>query len=103
MDAERLGRQRDLADLLRSAGLRGERRGRLQQLSPALGCDGQLEAGHEDAGDHGTERMFAYGSDGSSVIRSRSQMPPNPLDIAADGIRTLRAFGQRIPGAGDVL
>jgi short-subunit dehydrogenase len=30
-------------------------------------------------------------------------MVPNPLDIAADGIRTLRAFGQRIPGAGDVL
>src|SRR5579864_6766542 len=29
--------------------------------------------------------------------------PPNPLDIAADGLRTLRAFGQRIPGAGDVL
>src|ERR1700729_3513769 len=29
--------------------------------------------------------------------------PPNPLDIAADGIRTLRAFGQRIPGAGDML
>jgi short-subunit dehydrogenase len=29
--------------------------------------------------------------------------PPNPFDLAADGIRTLRAFGQRIPGAGDVL
>jgi short-subunit dehydrogenase len=29
--------------------------------------------------------------------------PPNPLDLAADGFRTLRAFGQRIPGAGDVL
>ncbi len=29
--------------------------------------------------------------------------PPNPFDIAADSIRTLRAFGQRIPGAGDVL
>ncbi|HEY4825247.1 MAG TPA: SDR family NAD(P)-dependent oxidoreductase, partial [Solirubrobacteraceae bacterium] len=29
--------------------------------------------------------------------------PPNPFDIAADGIRTLRAFGQRIPGAGDIL
>lgn len=29
--------------------------------------------------------------------------PPNPLDLAADGMRTLRAFGQRIPGAGDVL
>ena len=29
--------------------------------------------------------------------------PPNPFDIAADGLRTLRAFGQRIPGAGDVL
>ena len=30
-------------------------------------------------------------------------MAPNPFDIASDGIRTLRAFGQRIPGAGDVL
>ena len=30
-------------------------------------------------------------------------VPPNPFDIASDGIRTLRAFGQRIPGAGDVL
>jgi short-subunit dehydrogenase len=29
--------------------------------------------------------------------------PPNPFDIASEGIRTLRAFGQRIPGAGDVL
>src|SRR5947209_7525835 len=29
--------------------------------------------------------------------------PPNPFNIASDGIRTLRAFGQRIPGAGDVL
>ncbi|HTU87282.1 MAG TPA: SDR family NAD(P)-dependent oxidoreductase [Solirubrobacteraceae bacterium] len=29
--------------------------------------------------------------------------PPNPFDLATDGIRTLRAFGQRIPGAGDVL
>ena len=29
--------------------------------------------------------------------------PPNPLDIAADGIRTLRAFSHRLPGAGDVL
>jgi short-subunit dehydrogenase len=29
--------------------------------------------------------------------------PPNPFDLASDGIRTLRAFGQRIPGAGDVL
>src|SRR6202007_2694424 len=29
--------------------------------------------------------------------------PPNPLDIAAQGIRTLRTFGQRIPNAGGVL
>ena len=36
MDAERLCRQRDLADLLQSARLRGERRGRLQQLSSIL-------------------------------------------------------------------
>src|SRR5579863_1436357 len=38
------------------------------------------------------------------MLRSPPRMaPPNPFDIAADGIRTLRAFGQRIPGAGDVL
>jgi short-subunit dehydrogenase len=29
--------------------------------------------------------------------------PPNPAAIAAQGVRTLRAFGQRIPGAGDLL
>ncbi len=29
--------------------------------------------------------------------------PPNPLDIAAQGVRTLRAFGKRIPNAGGVL
>jgi short-subunit dehydrogenase len=29
--------------------------------------------------------------------------PPNPLDLAAQGVRTLRAFGQRIPTAGGVL
>ena len=29
--------------------------------------------------------------------------PPHPLDIAAQGVRTLRAFGQRIPTAGGVL
>jgi short-subunit dehydrogenase len=29
--------------------------------------------------------------------------PPNPLDLAAQGVRTLRQFGQRIPTAGGVL
>src|SRR5512140_720174 len=29
--------------------------------------------------------------------------PPNPFEIASDSIRTLRALGQRIPGAGEVL
>jgi short-subunit dehydrogenase len=29
--------------------------------------------------------------------------PPNPADLAISGVRTLRAFGQRIPGAGGVL
>jgi short-subunit dehydrogenase len=29
--------------------------------------------------------------------------PPNPLDLAAQSFRTLRAFGQRIPQAGGVL
>ncbi|MBV9807437.1 MAG: SDR family NAD(P)-dependent oxidoreductase, partial [Solirubrobacterales bacterium] len=39
-----------------------------------------------------------------ALVRSPSPMaPPNPFDIASEGIRTLRAFGQRIPGAGDVL
>jgi len=30
-------------------------------------------------------------------------MAPNPLHIAAEGARTLRAFSQRIPGAGEVV
>ncbi len=30
-------------------------------------------------------------------------MPPDPLELAFDGIRTLRAFGQRIPVAGGML
>jgi short-subunit dehydrogenase len=39
-----------------------------------------------------------------ALVRSPLTMaPPNPFDIASEGIRTLRAFGQRIPGAGDVL
>lgn len=29
--------------------------------------------------------------------------PPNPLSIASQGARTLRAFSQRIPGAGNVI
>jgi len=29
--------------------------------------------------------------------------PPNPLDLAAQGYRTLRAFGQRVPTAGGLL
>jgi short-subunit dehydrogenase len=29
--------------------------------------------------------------------------PPNPLSLAAQGVRTLREFGQRIPAAGGVL
>jgi short-subunit dehydrogenase len=29
--------------------------------------------------------------------------PPNPLDLAADGLRTLRAFSRRLPVGGDVL
>jgi short-subunit dehydrogenase len=32
-----------------------------------------------------------------------SQMAPNPLDIAAQGVRTLQAFGRRIPEVGGVL
>jgi short-subunit dehydrogenase len=40
----------------------------------------------------------------AAMVRSTLTVaPPNPFDIASEGIRTLRAFGQRIPGAGDVL
>src|ERR1700748_2442741 len=38
-----------------------------------------------------------------AMVRATNTMAPKPFDIASDGIRTLRAFGQRIPGAGDVL
>ena len=53
--------------------------------------------------------MFACSPDGSPRAAPQhcygpfGMAPPNPLDLASDGIRTLRAFGQRIPGAGDVL
>jgi short-subunit dehydrogenase len=40
--------------------------------------------------------------DFSPVLRSDA-MAPNIADIAVKGAQTLRAFGQRIPGAGDVL
>jgi short-subunit dehydrogenase len=30
-------------------------------------------------------------------------VPPNPLDIAAQGVRTLQAFGRRIPEVGGIL
>jgi short-subunit dehydrogenase len=64
--------------------------------------------------------MFAWGSDGSSrshpasATRDPAGSPsagatllimalPNPADIAMQGVRTIRAFGQRVPGAGGVL
>src|SRR5436309_15767229 len=33
----------------------------------------------------------------------RSMAPPSPLGIAAEGLRTLQAFGRRIPVGGGVL
>src|SRR5437588_291009 len=30
-------------------------------------------------------------------------MPPNPVDLAAQGVRTLQAFGRRIPEVGGIL
>src|ERR1700739_3373348 len=38
-----------------------------------------------------------------ATVRSTTHTAPNQFDIASEGVRTLRAFGQRIPGAGDVL
>ena len=52
MDAERFGRQRDLADQLCSTGLGRERGGCLQQLGAALQGDGKLKSRQKDAGDH---------------------------------------------------
>jgi len=38
------------------------------------------------------------------VVRSEEMAPPPDIaDIAVRGAKTLRAFGQRIPGAGEVL
>ncbi len=66
-----------------------------------------MEAGKENADDHHyantcshLSKTNASGRGGDTV---RSMALPNPLDIAAQGVRTLRAFGQRIPNAGGVL
>src|SRR5437588_2696641 len=50
--------------------------------------------------------MFAYGQDGlppSPRWYGAFMAPPNPLDLAAQSVRTLRAFGRRFPVGGDVL
>ena len=59
MDAERLGRARDLAHDLLAVRLRRERDRLPQQLAPCPHRRQQLEAGDQDADDH-DERMFAY-------------------------------------------
>ncbi len=46
--------------------------------------------------------MFAYAEDGM-LATVPSMAPPNLPGIAVKSAQTLRAFGQRIPGAGDVL
>src|SRR5947209_13204453 len=38
--------------------------------------------------------------DGGDTV---SSMAPNPLDMAAQGVRTLQAFGRRIPEVGGLL
>jgi short-subunit dehydrogenase len=47
--------------------------------------------------------MFACAQDGNACYGPGSMSPPNITGIAVKGAQTLRAFGQRIPGAGDVL
>jgi short-subunit dehydrogenase len=46
--------------------------------------------------------MFACGEDGT-LATVPTMEPPNITGIAVRGAQTLRAFGQRIPGAGGVL
>jgi short-subunit dehydrogenase len=45
--------------------------------------------------------MFAWDEDGT--LATVRDVPPNIGDIAVKGAQTVRAFGQRIPGAGTVL
>jgi short-subunit dehydrogenase len=60
-----------------------------------------MQAGQIRGGRTGPSNIRLELLGGGDTVRSMA--PPNPLDIAAQGVRTLRAFGQRIPNAGGVL
>jgi short-subunit dehydrogenase len=105
MDAECLRRERHFANLLDPSGFGRERRGRTQQLGTITGGDCQLEARKKDAHNH--ERMFPSRADGpcsdARCYGPAMASTPNIADIAVKGAHTLRAFGQRVPGAGGLL
>ncbi len=101
--SERLRRDRNFSHLLDAAGLRGERRGRVQQLSPIVGCDRELKAREKDADDHLNRTHVRISSGWIPVVRSPPMGPSDITDIASQSVRTLRAFGQRIPRAGGLL
>jgi hypothetical protein len=103
MYPKRLSGKRDLANLLCCAGFRRDRHRGLQQLGPVAGCDCQLEAREKDADDHDrTDVRMAFGRTCLGARFHRVALP-NPAEIAMQGVRTLRAFGQRVPGAGSML
>jgi short-subunit dehydrogenase len=48
-------------------------------------------------------RREGVGTTGSAWYGPHAVASPNPVNIAVSGAKTLRAFGQRIPGAGGML
>jgi len=113
MDPEGLRGERDLAHLLDLPGLGRKCGGALQELGTIAGSGRQLKTRDQYTDDHGhAERMFARAQDGLTstavavsvaVVRSRRMAPPNPVDLASQGVRTLKAFSRRIPVGGGVL
>jgi hypothetical protein len=69
MNAEGFGGQRHLTYLLNGAGLGGEGDWRLEQRGPIPDRYLELKAWKQSADDH-YERMFAFGSDGTTPWRS---------------------------------
>ena len=71
-DAERLRSWGRLPHACLPARLRRERRGHAQQLFAVTGGDGQLEAGKEDADDHGTNACSPCDRSHATVPRWKS-------------------------------
>ena len=77
MDAERLGRLRDLADELLAPRLGRQRHRPLRERRAAAGGDGELEAGQEDADDHDRTHVRMRGPGHARGFARMGACPPN--------------------------